>query len=209
MGSTTTEQKTIPGAGAAESNLMNLLMRIAQAGEGQMGNLGALARGETGGPTAQDEALVNASIMRAREMAQRELEQYTPELSAQISEQMAQRGIEGSSSEVVARGLLGRNMQSQLAQALLQAQQQGGEALMNLPFRRAEVALNANQALFNRIIGAAAPVLSSQLQSRLAQTTTTMKQPLGPEQIMEMAKTGGALIAAPFTGGASLALLAG
>jgi len=209
MGQNTSEQTTtvsVPGAGAQEKGLADLLMRLAQGGVSQLGDMTKLAQGEVGSPTGADQALVQQSIERTRQMAQRELESYTGELGAQLSEQMAQRGIEGSSSEVVARGLMGKNMQNQLAQALLQAQQQGGEALMNLPFQRAGIQLNANQALFNRIIGAAQPVYGGMLQERLARSTstTTTKTPWGPEQIAGLAKMGGAIAMAPATGGYSL-----
>jgi hypothetical protein len=214
MGSTTSEQTTtttVPGAGAQETGLADLLTRLATGGMGQLGDLSKLAAGEVGSPTGADQALVNASIERARQMAQREMESYSGELGAQLSEQMAARGMEGSSSEVVARGLMGKNMQNQLAQALLAAQQQGGEALMNLPFQRAQVQLNANQALFNRIVGGAQPVYGGLLQERLARSTstTTTKQPWDPSQVAELAKMAAGVALAPATGGASLMLMAG
>jgi len=178
MGTSTSEQETtLKPVGAEEQRYMDFFRRMSEQAAGQLGNLGGLAQGDLSrlGPTSADQELIAQSIGRTREITQRELESAMGELQAQLGEQMAAKGMQGASIEAVQRGLLMRNMQQELSKSMLTAQQQGGEALMNLPFRRAEVALNANQALFNQITGMTQMPYQGLLQTRLAQQRSTQK----------------------------------
>jgi hypothetical protein len=177
MGQQKTEQTTtIPAAGAAESNLLRLLQQLAQSGAGQLGDLSALAQGQFGMPTEQDIQLIAQSIGRARQLAESQLQASGDVLGARAREDLAARGVSGSSSEVVSNLLNQLGTQQSIAQSILGAQQAGGEALMALPFQRAGVQLSANQQLFNQILGAAQPAIMAPLQARLAQGTTTQTQ---------------------------------
>lgn len=188
MGSTTTTTtNSIPGASGQEQNLMALLTRLAGQFGGQMGDLSQLASGNVGGPTQQDTELVQASIGRTADMAQRELERVLGPALAKLNENTAQRNTGGSSMEQIARLLQGREIGDQLQQILSGAQQQGGQALLNLPFQRAETKIGANQALFNMLSGAANPVLANQLQARLAQGTQKTETPMNWSQIFSTA----------------------
>lgn len=196
MGSTkTTQTTTIPGASGQEQSLMALLTRLAQGFGGQLGDLSQLAQGGVGGPTQQDYDLVQQSIGRSGEMAQRELERVLGPALARLGEGTSQRGIAGSSMEQLNRMLAGREMSDQVRTLLSGAQQQGGQALMNLPFQRAETKIGANQALFQMLSGAANPVLANQLQGRLAQQTTTQETPMNWGQLFQ---TGAGMAGLPF-----------
>lgn len=192
-----TQTTTIPGASGNEAQLMQLLTRLAQQSGGQLGNLGGLAQGQIGGPSAQDYDLVQQTIGRSGEMAQRELQRMLGPLMAQLSEGTTQRNVPGSSLEQLSKILGGREIAEQGANILSGAQMQGGQALMNLPFQRAELQLGANQQLFQQLIGAANPVMANQLQSRLAQQTTTAETPMNPMSIFQTAAGLGGL---PFGG---------
>ena len=154
---------------------MQLLSQLGRGAAGQLGDLGAMAGGQLGGPTAEDVRLVEESIGTTRDIAQRQAQQALSQLGAQTREQMAGRGIQGSSIEGLQNVLNQAFTQQQLMDMIQQSQLQGGQALMNLPFQRAGLQLSANQALFNRIVGASQPSLANLLQSRLAQTTRTEK----------------------------------
>jgi len=174
---TSTVETNVPAMSPEEQRYMDFFRRMSEGAAGQLGNLGGLAQGDLSklGPTSADQELIAQSIGRTREITQRELESAMGELQAQLGEQMAAKGMQGASIEAVQRGLLMRNMQQELSKSMLTAQQQGGEALMNLPFRRAEVALNANQALFNQITGMTQMPYQGLLQTRLAQQRSTQK----------------------------------
>lgn len=204
MGQTTTQATTIPGQSQQQTAILNLLQQVAQASQGQLGNLQGLAGGQLLGPTGEDRALVQQSIGAAADIGQREIERLFPQLSAQISEGLAAKGQQGASNEFVQNILLGQQQQGRIADLLSQAQAQGGQALLNLPFQRAGVQLQANQQLFNQLLGAAGPIAQTGLGQQLGQPTTEVSQSgLGPQQIGQL----GALTAAPFTGGASLGFL--
>lgn len=203
MGSKQTTTTSIPNAGGMEAGLLQLLNAMAKKSGGAIdfGALGDLASGKTSGPTEDDLNLVQQSIGRSGEMARRELERQMGPLMAQISERMSGRGMQGGSAELLETLTGGREMQGRLADMLAQAQNQGGEALMNLPFRRNEQKLGANQALFQMLSGAASPALANLLQSRASNTTTTTKSSANPMDIAMMAAKLGAAIP---TGGASM-----
>ena len=150
---------------------MQLLSQLGRGAAGQLGDLGAMAGGQVGMPMPSDVRLVEESIGTTRDIAQRQAQQALSQLGAQTREQMAGRGIQGSSIEGLQNILNQAFTQQQLMDMIQQSQLQGGQALMNLPFQRAGLQLSANQALFNRIVGASQPSLANLLQSRLGQTT--------------------------------------
>jgi len=174
-GKTTTQTSTttLPGREGAESSLLQLLQRLASQSAGQLGNLGALAGGQVGGPSGADQELIQQSIMRAAQMAQSQLGMQGNLLGAQGREQLSSRGVSGSSSEVLQTLLNQLGTQQGINQSILGAQQQGGEALMQLPFQRAQVQLSANQQLFSNILNAGGGALNVLSAERMAQPTTT------------------------------------
>jgi len=206
VGTKSTTETTTQAAGSQENAIMRLLMQMANKASGEMGNLGELAKGNVGGPTQSDLELIQQSIGRSGDMARRELERALGPMMAQMNETNTARGIKGSSMEMLNQILGGRDLQGLIADMMTQSQQQGGEALMNLPFKRGEMQLGANQTLFNMLTGASNPVLQSLLTSRMSNTKTTTKTPPNPMEIMQMAIKLGAAIP---TGGASLAMPGG
>lgn len=188
-----TSSTTIPGATGNEAQLLQLLTQIARRSSGQMGDLSQLAKGQMGGPSEQDYQLVQDTMGRSSEMAQRELQRSMGPLMAQIGERMGARGTKGSSIEMLENALMGREMQGNMADLLAQSQNQGAEALMNLPFRRGEMQIGANQALFNMLTGSASPVLQNMLAGRLAQQKTTTETKPGLMDIFSMASGIGGL----------------
>lgn len=182
--------------------LRKLFSGLASGASNQLGDLSALAGGQVGSPTGADQELIAASIQRARQMAEEQMRVGGQVGTAQLRERLG--GASDSSREVAEQLLQQLGVQGGINQSILQAQQAGGEALMNLPFQRGAMQLQANQALFNQILGAGGPVLQAGLQERIAQPTTTQSQSgFGLDQVAQL----GALVAAPFTGGASLAAL--
>lgn len=189
MGLFDTETKTtttIPGRSSQEEQIMQLLSRLAQQSGGQPGDLSKLAQGILGGPTTADKQLVAQSIGFAGEQARNQLSTLLPYLAAQQREAL---GGQMGSEETVQAILGGLGQQQQLTSSLLAQQQQGGQALMQLPFQRAQTQLSANQQLFNQIAGTANPLLQYGLQERVAQPTTTQKQSQGwGQSLMQLGK---------------------
>lgn len=178
MGSTTatqTQTSRIDPAGQTESSAMRNLLDMAQRAGGQMGDLSQLAQGNVGMPSAYDQQLVEQSIGASTDIAQRELQRQLEQLMAQYGEQMAARGIQGSSIEAMQSGQIYSQGLDQMANLASQGQQMGSQALMNLPFQRAGVQLGANQQLFQQLVGGSQPVMESGLQQRLNTMTTTGK----------------------------------
>ena len=176
MGQQKTETKTtIPGRSQQESNILQLLAEISRGSAGQLGDLGALAGGDLSalGVTAQDRQLAEQAIGSARDIAMRSMQQLGAQSQAQLGEQLASRGMLGSSTEGLQRMLAQLGLEQNAANMISQAQGQQANALMNLPFQRAQTQLGANQALFQRLTGSATPALQSMLQERLAQGSTT------------------------------------
>lgn len=206
MSTTTTTTNTIPGRSSQESDLMRLLAELTGDASGQLGNLGAMAGGDLSvlGPSGQDQELVSQSITRAAEMARRALQGQLQVGGANLDEELAARGIQGSSIEGFRRAGLESGAFDQITNVVDQARQEGGQALMNLPFQRAAVQLNANQQLFNRILGAGGLVAQTGLSERLAQGTSEQETPFSVGQGLQLGQQLGSIAAAPFTGGASL-----
>ncbi len=197
----TTQTTTIPGASGNEAQLLNLLTQMARQFSGQFGDLSQLASGNIGGPSEQDYQLVQQSIGRSGEMAQRELERVLGPMMAQLGEGTTARGVPGSSMEQLSKILGGREISGRVADLMSGAQQQGGQALLNLPFQRGEMQLGANQALFQMLSGSANPVLANMLQSRMAQPTTKSETPMNPMSIFQSAMGLGGLPFGLFGGG--------
>lgn len=165
-----------------EQNLLQLMSQLASGQAGQLGDLSGLAAGQIGGPTGADQELIAQTIGRAGEAARGALQTQGDILAAQGREQLTSRGVSGSSAEVLGTLLNQLGTQQSISQSILGQQQQGAQALMNLPFQRAQTQLSANQALFNQILGAGQLPIQSLLQERIAQPTqtmTTQQSPLG------------------------------
>jgi hypothetical protein len=184
-----TVKRDIAPAGAQEQGIMDLLAQMAQGAGGQMGDLSDLAAGRIGGPTAADQQLVEQSIGASTDIALRELERTIQQIMAQQSGQLAARGLQGSSIEAVGAGQIGSRGVDQIANLLSQQQQQGAQALMNLPFQRAQTQIGANQALLQRLTGTAGPALQASLQERLNTMTQTATGSESPS-LMDYFKTG-------------------
>lgn len=198
---TQTQTTTIPGAGAQENQLRRLLAQLASSGALQLGNLQGLAQGQVQGPTGQDRELIAQSIGQARQLAEEQIRQSGAVQGAQLRENIASRTGQDSGGEVAANLLQSLGTQGGINQSILQAQQAGGQALLNLPFQRGAQQLQANQALFQRILGSASPVIQSGLQERLGQPTTTVQDPLAFFKLLTSAGESAGTIAAASQGG--------
>ena len=180
---TQTTQTDVPAATGNEAQLLNLLSQLGLSAGGQLGDLSALAAGQMGAPTQADRDLVEQSVGASTDIARRQLEQEIQQLMAQMDEQLAARGIQGSSIEAVNRGqVFGRGL-DQIANMLSQQQAMGAQSLMNLPFQRAQTQIGANQALMQRLTGTAGAVMGTGLQERLAGATTRTSQTQNPGMI--------------------------
>lgn len=203
MGTKTTTTNTIPEAGSQETALRDLLKKFAESQAGQFGDLSKLAQGQVGGPTADDLALISQTLGRTQDITQRNLSALSQEGQARLGEQLAAQGLSGS-GEAFNRAMLERDLVRQGADLSDRSRIEANQALMQLPFQRAQVQLGATQTLQQGMFGAANPLLQSFLGERQAQGTQTTETPMSPAQAIAM---GGSLAAAPFTGGMSLAAL--
>lgn len=197
-----TTETTLPPASAGEKDIINLLRKFAKGGMDQLGDLGGLARGDMSafGPTQADRDLVAQNIGFTADISRRSLEDQLAQMSAGLDEQYADRGISGASGEAFDRAILKRDALRQIANQLDQSRIEGNQALMNLPGQRAGIALNANQLLYNRILGGLQPALAGLQTPRLAQAKTTQKSTPGGMDYFKLASRIGAGIA---TGGVS------
>jgi len=139
---------------------------IAERAAEQIGDLGPLARGEVGGPTAQDQELVAGTIGAASDIARRELAASLPLLLDQSRGSSGARGVSMSSSAAASDAIVGAQATRSLENLLSQQQIQGGQALMQLPFQRANVQLNANQLLYGGVLGSATGLSNLELGQR-------------------------------------------
>ncbi len=172
---TTTQQTAVPERGQQETQLLAFLQRLAEQAGGQFGDLGPLASGDLRGfgPTGEDQRLVSESIGLTSDIAQQQAEAQLVRLNTALGENLAARNVQSSSIEGFQKAGLSAQALRDILTMLNQARQEGGQALLNLPFQRAGVALGANQALFQRLTGTALPSLQALLQGRLGQSTTT------------------------------------
>lgn len=176
MGSQTTTETTkrsADPAGQQESSAMQALLSMARSAGNQMGDLSQLAQGNMGMPTAYDQQLVEQSIGASTDIAQRELQRQLEQLMAQYGEQLAARGLQGSSIEAMGSGQIFSRGLDQMANLASQGQQMGSQALMSLPFQRAQTQIGANQQLFRQLVGGAQPTMEAGLQERLSTMSET------------------------------------
>ena len=198
--------KSIRSATGNEAALNALFTQIAQEAGA---NLGSLGQNMLGGPTAADRDLVEQSIGASGDIARRELERSMEQIMSQVSEQLAARGIAGSSIESMMAGQVGSQGLQSIENLMSREQAQGGQALLNLPFQRAQTEIGRNQALLQRLTSLGGAVQQGGLQERLntiGQTTTQSQS--GGATAMQVGQQLGRLGAAYFTGGASEAALA-
>ncbi|HUW10462.1 MAG TPA: hypothetical protein VM537_12095 [Anaerolineae bacterium] len=201
--STQTSTTSIAPAGGQEQQMMALLSKLGIESADQLSNLGNLANGQGLVPNSQDRALVEQSIGASSDMARRQLQGFVEQQQLGLDDSLSARGVQGSSIESMNRAVIGRDANRQFANMASQEQQQGAQALMQLPFQRANVQLNANQALFQRLSGASNQVLSQSLQDRLANQTQTSTQEESGMSFNEMGQIGARIGAAALTGGTS------
>ena len=149
---TTTEQGQAGPQSPEAQRMMQMLQQYMQQGMGQTGDLSAYARGEVGGPTEQDRASVQDAQSAAGDVARAQMEQALAEALQQVEGGLLDRGLEGSSIEAVTNALIGRDFNRQMATMLGQQRAEGAQQLVNMPFQRADVALNANQLLMQRLV---------------------------------------------------------
>jgi hypothetical protein len=196
----TSKETTRGYAGEMSPEARRIMQQLA---ETQMGNeqMQALARGELD-ITQQDRDLVNQSQDAMAQMARIRAERAMEDAARQSEAQMLERGLDSSSIEAINNALLGQQFQDQMGQIALQQQAQGSEALMNMPFQRAQTTMNANQLLMNRLVQGAQVGLGYDRGIRqLNQTTETSKPSNLPGQILGMGAQIGTAMA---TGGASV-----
>jgi len=175
---TTSRQETktqLAPRSAQEQQLLDALSSLTKGAGSQLDldALGRLASGEGLQPTAEDRRLTEESFGLTNQMAERALEDFVREQNLGLDEQLSARGIQGSSIEAVNRGLVRRDAGRQLADILDQSRREETQSLMQLPFQRAGMQLNANQQLFNQIIGGAQQGLQFGLNERIADIDTT------------------------------------
>lgn len=176
-----TQKTEIPERTAQEQQIMDQLQdigtRTGEAIDPQI--LQQLASGQLAGATDADRALVEQAIQASQEIAERAARSQYQEISQQVESGLLERGMEGSSIEAVNQAILGRQLQQQLADVSSRGQQFGSEALLNLPFQRAGVQLNANQQLLQQLLGTSGGVLQAGLQERLGQPSVTSSPGIG------------------------------
>ena len=196
-----TTETTLPPASAGENDIISMLRKFAKGGVDQLGDLGGIARGDMSAfaPTQGDRDLVAQNIGYTADISRRSLEDQLAQLSAGLDEQYADRGISGASGEAFDRAVLRRDAMRQIANQLDQSRIEGNQALMNLPGQRAGLALNANQLLYNRILGGLQPALAGLQGPRLAQAKTTQTSTPGGLDYFNSALNLGKAVA---TGGA-------
>jgi hypothetical protein len=157
-----------------EQRMLDMLESVAGGAAGQFdpAEIGKLLSGQGLMPTAGDKALVEESFGATRDMATRALEDFIRQGNLGLDESLSARGIQGSSIEAVQRATVNRDANRQMANILDQSRGQGAQALMGLPFQRAGMQLNANQQLFQQLLGAGGNVANFGLQERLADIDT-------------------------------------
>jgi len=192
-----TTETTLPPASAGENDIMKLLRKFVTGGMGELGDIGGLARGDLSkfAPTQGDRDLVSQNIGYTGDIARRSLEDQLAQLSAGLDEQYADRGISGASGEAFDRAILHRDAMRQIANQLDQSRIEGNNALMNLPGQRAGIALNANQLLYNRILGGLQTSLQGYQNPRLASQKQTSTTTPGGLDYFNAAANAGKLIA--------------
>lgn len=175
-----TTQNEVGAMSPQMQQMMRYVMQAAGGGAGQMGDLTALAQGNVG-ISEQDRRLVGDAQSASGDIARRQMEQAMQEAMRGVEGQMLGRGLEGSSIEAVNNALIGQDFQRQMANMLDQQRSESAQQMMNMPFQRAGVQLNANQLLLQRLLGGASPMMSydAAMRAGSGSSTTTSEQPLG------------------------------
>lgn len=189
--STTEQTRTLPGAGQQEQAVRAMLMRLAQSGEAQMGDLSALASGQMS-VTPQDEAFIRQISTLTGELQRDQARASYDEMSQAVEGQLLERGLEGSSVEAVNQALLGRQLQQSLDMGTLQREITSAQQLQQQAQNRAGLQLNANQLLLQRILNSAGAVGNMSLQERLSQGTVTQTT----EQPFDWGRAAGTVVGA-------------
>jgi len=158
-----------------EQQMIDLLKKAAGGVSDQLdpAAIGKLLSGEGLMPSQGDKDLVAESFGATKDMATRALEDWMREQQGGLDETLSARGIQGSSIESVQRGLVNRDATRQLADILDKSRGEGAQALMTMPFQRAGMQLNANQQLFNQLLGSGGNVANFGLQERVADIDTS------------------------------------
>lgn len=197
MGSSKTTDTRQPGAQSGEAQrIMAALAEQVQRAGGQMGDLSSLAAGQME-INPYDRALVQQAQESTGQVAQQQMDQNMEQILRQLQDQAIGRGIENSSLEAVNNALVGQDYQRQMQQMMSQLQGQSAQALMNMPFQRAGVQLNANQALMQRLVGGAQPALGYDQGIRQMGMTSTRESPFDFGALMNTAIGTGGQIAKP------------
>ncbi len=158
--------------------VIDALVKRSQAAGGQFGDLSQLAQGNIG-PNAQDQALVQQSIGASGDIVRRQMQQFLSEAMPQVASDAAARGLSGSSMEAANRAITMRGVSNQFADLMSQQQQQGAQALMQLPFQRAQTQMGANQLLFQQLMGAVTPVTNTRMQQLQKRVKPNYGQAIG------------------------------
>jgi hypothetical protein len=181
----TTERKIAPPK-EDENKAIQMLLQMAQDAQGQLGQGGF----QLEGPTSADRQIINESIGSSADIARTEMEKSINDIMAQLDENLTARGMQGSTVEAFKKGQVGSQGLQEIAKLLQAKQEQGGQALLNLPMQRAGIEGQMNQQLYQRLIGGASPVMQAGLSERLNAAPTfssgTQVTPFNPVQLIGM-----------------------
>lgn len=155
--------------------------------------------------TPQDRELIEQSIGASADIARRELDATLPQILARINANVGARGFApGSSIEAANRSIAGGEAIRSIADLLSREQQQGAQALLQMPFLRHEAQMSQNRQLFDQILGAIRPRLETQMQLQQREIDTNLeKRQQNMDLIKGGVKTAARIGAGYLTGGAS------
>lgn len=192
----TSQETQIKPRSAQEQQLLDLFANLTQQAGGQLEgiDLSSLLSGEGLVPQQSDIRLAEQAIGATGSIARRELEDFVKQGNLGLDESLSARGIQGSSRESVERGLVQRDANRQAASMLDAESGRQANLLAQLPFQRAGVQLNANQALLARL-GLGQFAGNFGLQERLASTSTQGEQTESGFSAGDLAQLGSAAAA--------------
>jgi hypothetical protein len=167
---TTTQTNTIPGVGAQEGRMRDVLGQLASGV--QMGDISNLTSGNLQ-ITAEDRALIEEISKLSQRAAGDTIRSNAADTMGAIESNALDRGIGSSTIESVNKAVGMRQMQQSLDQSAITGQVTNAQQLREQALSRAGIQLNANQLLLQRILGGAQSLAGLGLQERLAQGTTT------------------------------------
>ena len=189
MGDTTTTSEStqrteVDEAKPQENRAIQLLLQMAEQASAQMGE----SKGPDLSATAEDRRIINESIGSTADVARTELERTMTELMAGLDENLAGKGLQGSSIEAVKKGQVHSQGLQEIARMIMGAQQQGGQALLNLPMQREGLKQQMNAQLYQRLVGGAVPAATAGLNERLTAATRygqdSQTTPFNPVQLI-------------------------